>query len=356
MTEAIAQMLPLLGQIQRDLDGDLSLAALARRAGRSPFELHRAFRRATGETAKRYTQRLRLERAAVELVRTRRGILEIALDVGFASHEVFTRAFLRRFGMSPRSYRARGLAGAGSAGGIAARHAAIVRAAGPCIGLHHMTRSSMTVPVSATGTGTDEGGEGVEGGGAAPGGRRASLAVGTTSPVTAGIAATAAAAAGTVAPLIVRRHIEARPALVIRKRIRPDGVAAALIEVLPAVFARAQQKGLPLAGPPFMRYVQVGLGSLVVEGGMPIAPSAAAEATAAASGEIEAIVLPRGAAAFAVHRGPYDRLPETHAAIEAWIEAQGFVADRGPWESYVTDPADHPDPSEWATEVYYPLA
>lgn len=56
---------------------------------------------------KRYTSRLRLDRAASELVSTQRPILEIAHDCSFASHAVFTRAFLRRFGMSPQSYRAR---------------------------------------------------------------------------------------------------------------------------------------------------------------------------------------------------------------------------------------------------------
>ena len=27
-----------------------------------------------------------------------------------------------------------------------------------------------------------------------------------------------------------------------------------------------------------------------------------------------------------------------------------------PWESYITDPADHPDPKDWRTEIYWPLA
>src|SRR5262245_2064005 len=113
---------------------DASLAALAARARRSPFELHRAFRRVTGETTKRYTARVRLDRAATQLVTGDRPILEIALDSGFASHEVFTRAFLRRFGMSPRAYRSRGLAG--KSRGAAREHAQLVGQVGPCIGLH----------------------------------------------------------------------------------------------------------------------------------------------------------------------------------------------------------------------------
>lgn len=58
----------------------------------------------------RSTSRLRLDRAAAVLLGGDRPILEIAHDSGFASHEVFSSAFLRRFGMTPRAYRERGVA------------------------------------------------------------------------------------------------------------------------------------------------------------------------------------------------------------------------------------------------------
>jgi len=292
-----AQILPLLDAVRRNLDGDLSLAALSRTAGRSRFELHRAFRRVTGETAKRYTSRLRLDRAAAELVLGRRSILDIAMDCGFASHEVFTRAFLRRFGMSPRAYRARGLAGTG-AREIAIRHAAIVRDAGPCIGLHHLT---------------------VE--------RRPAMPVEVT-----------------------RRQLDPRPALIVRRKTREADLAATIGQVLQKVFAHAQQHGLPFAGPPFVRYVEMGRGSMTIEGGLPIA------APVKSDGEIEAIELPGGPAAVAIHAGPYDTLGQTHAEVDAWITAQGAKPAGAPWETYLTDPGEKPDPKDWRTEVVYPLA
>ncbi len=58
---------------------------------------------------KKSTSRLRLDRAAAELVHGTRPVLEIALGSGFVSHEVFSRAFLRRFAMTPSAYRARGV-------------------------------------------------------------------------------------------------------------------------------------------------------------------------------------------------------------------------------------------------------
>jgi AraC family transcriptional regulator len=71
---------------------------------------------------------------------------------------------------------------------------------------------------------------------------------------------------------------------------------------------------------------------------------------------MQAGFLHAGPVACAVHAGPYEQLSETHAAIERWIEANGFHAAGAPWECYVTDPGEHPDPANWRTEVYWPLA
>ena len=61
-------LLQLLRAIRRRLDANVSLDALAERAGWSPFHLHRAFTRMVGETPKQYTLRLRLEGAAARLL------------------------------------------------------------------------------------------------------------------------------------------------------------------------------------------------------------------------------------------------------------------------------------------------
>src|SRR5688500_18791492 len=90
-------ILQLLRDIRGRLDGDVSLAAIAARAGWSPFHFHRAFRRVTGETPKQYTQRLRLEHAATRLVTSAEAVVSIATGAGFASHAVFTRALRRQF-------------------------------------------------------------------------------------------------------------------------------------------------------------------------------------------------------------------------------------------------------------------
>jgi effector-binding domain-containing protein len=114
-------------------------------------------------------------------------------------------------------------------------------------------------------------------------------------------------------------------------------------------FPYSQRVGVAIAGRPFTRYLSTGPGLFRIEVGMPIATAASSES------HVESGTLPGGPVAVAMHAGPYDTLTETYAALERWIEANGYRIGAAPWESYITDPADHPDPADWRTEVYWPL-
>ena len=56
---------------------------------------------------KQHTLRIRLERAALRLLTEQTSVSGIAFDLGFSTHETFTRAFGRRFGVPPSVYRRR---------------------------------------------------------------------------------------------------------------------------------------------------------------------------------------------------------------------------------------------------------
>lgn len=98
---------PLLAEVQRQLDEDIDLAALAERFGYSPSHFHRAFTKGVGETPRAHVARLRLEKALLLVVATDATVLDIALTVGFQNHETFTRAFKRQFDTTPREMRER---------------------------------------------------------------------------------------------------------------------------------------------------------------------------------------------------------------------------------------------------------
>ncbi len=92
--------------VQEHLDEPMTPERLAGVAHLSTFHFHRIFSGLVGESLSEHVRRLRLERAAGELRRTDRPVIDIALDAGYDAHEPFTRAFGGHFGMPPSKYRA----------------------------------------------------------------------------------------------------------------------------------------------------------------------------------------------------------------------------------------------------------
>jgi AraC family transcriptional regulator len=262
--------------------------------------LHRDFRKALRETPRAFIERLRLEQAAAKLLGTRASILAIALGTGFSSPEVFTRAFRRRFGCTPRRYRGAVLQHASNTSRT--RHLELTAAIGPCIRLYHLPLQPITRKV--------------------------------TMPTIS----------------VTRQQFAGQPILLIRRRIPRPELQGMLAECFGKLFGHGHTAGLPIAGWPVARYLAVGPGLWTVEAAMPLAAAASGE------GEMEAGTLPAGPVAVGIHAGPYEQLPDTYAAIEKWMAENGAQAGGAPWESYVTDPGQHPDPADWKTEVYWPLA
>ncbi|MEN0068206.1 MAG: AraC family transcriptional regulator [Myxococcota bacterium] len=91
--------------IEAHLDRSFALTDVSRIAGMSHWHFQRMFRALTGETLMTYVRARRLSRALIRLLDTDDRILEIALDAGFSSHESFTRAFQRTYGLAPAAFR-----------------------------------------------------------------------------------------------------------------------------------------------------------------------------------------------------------------------------------------------------------
>lgn len=91
--------------IERNLHRDLSLAGIAETCGVSRFHLAHAFGEATGVAVMEYVRRRRLTESAYALAAGSGGIMEVALDYGYDSHEGFTRAFKSCFGRTPEEVR-----------------------------------------------------------------------------------------------------------------------------------------------------------------------------------------------------------------------------------------------------------
>jgi AraC family transcriptional regulator len=88
------------------LDDTLDLAHIAEVACLSPFHFHRVYRAMRGETTAETVRRMRLHRAAVDLITGELPVGRIARRAGYGSQEAFTRAFKAAYGVPPARYRA----------------------------------------------------------------------------------------------------------------------------------------------------------------------------------------------------------------------------------------------------------
>ena len=96
------------GRLRRGLsaaEGPRRVNGMARKACFSRRQFHRLTLETIGETPAAHQRRVRLDRAAWLLLTTRATVLDIALETGWESHEVFTRAFRGRFGQTPSAFR-----------------------------------------------------------------------------------------------------------------------------------------------------------------------------------------------------------------------------------------------------------
>ena len=96
-----------IGYIQANPKEKPTLRNIATHAGFSLNYFDALFRCHTGYTPVEYARVYKLTRTALELRRTQKTVLEIALEFGYGSHESFTRAFKAFYGMPPVEYRER---------------------------------------------------------------------------------------------------------------------------------------------------------------------------------------------------------------------------------------------------------
>lgn len=102
----IQQLIDVIDEcIKQENNEDITLEHLARTLGYSEFYISRKFKEISGMQFREYVRYRKLTFALKQVRDTNRGLLDIALDYGFSSHEAFTRAFKEAYGMTPSEYR-----------------------------------------------------------------------------------------------------------------------------------------------------------------------------------------------------------------------------------------------------------
>ncbi|MPL98865.1 Transposon Tn10 TetD protein [bioreactor metagenome] len=94
--------------IELNLMQKIELKDIADNVFLSKYHFHRVFHSVVGEPVAEYIRRRKLMESANELLNTDDKIVDIAFKYQFSSQEVFSKAFKRLYGISPREFRRNG--------------------------------------------------------------------------------------------------------------------------------------------------------------------------------------------------------------------------------------------------------
>lgn len=86
-------------------NSEFNLDLLAQEAGISKFHLIRVFKEKTGLSPAKYLNHVKTEMAKVALIKTKKSVISIAMELGFKDLSTFNKAFKKSTGLSPREFR-----------------------------------------------------------------------------------------------------------------------------------------------------------------------------------------------------------------------------------------------------------
>nr|WP_307993325.1 diguanylate cyclase [uncultured Niameybacter sp.] len=107
--KSIDILVQVLDYIEEHLQEGFSLEVLAQSHYISLSHLHRLFACLHRGSLKEYIEKRKLSRAARDINLSNKKLIDIAFDYGYHSYEVFSRAFKKCYGCSPRQWRRQGI-------------------------------------------------------------------------------------------------------------------------------------------------------------------------------------------------------------------------------------------------------
>ena len=135
----------------------------------------------------------------------------------------------------------------------------------------------------------------------------------------------------------------------VRRTVRAPEIGAFCSEVLPRIARQLDAHAVPRLGPAVIVYHahDEAAGAFDLTAGYFVPDAAAIDG-------LDVGTIGPGEAAYAVHRGPYQRLGDAHSALRDWTESRGW-RPRGPcFDVYVDDPGAVPE-AALRTEVVWPV-
>lgn len=136
-------------------------------------------------------------------------------------------------------------------------------------------------------------------------------------------------------------NVPAKTLAAVRAKAQRDTLGKTITSTFDKVYAFLRAGQIPHDGLNFVVYLD---SDLNLEVGVQV-PTVFESA-----GEVRCITTPSGLAAHAIYFGPYDKMGEAYAALEAWSKDSGKKLTGPSWEAY-----GHwnDDPAQLRTDIYF---
>ena len=147
------------------------------------------------------------------------------------------------------------------------------------------------------------------------------------------------------------REVVPQPVLSVRTRTSLAEIAALMGAAFGEMFGYLCQAGAQPAGPPCSIFYDPEFreDDLDVEICLPV------DRPLPPQGRVQMGELPGGTVAYTLHVGPYDAVGLAYQAVTTWIQEHGHETAGPPRETYLNGPDEVKDPSEYRTEIIWPI-
>jgi len=145
-------------------------------------------------------------------------------------------------------------------------------------------------------------------------------------------------------------EVTSTPAISVKDSVTVNEIGPFMELYMPQLYMYAMRKEGKMTGHPYsMCYNWDPEGKILMEVGLPLTEPIEGE------GVFIATNTPGGKAVKALHFGPYEEVAPVYEALEQYIKVMKMEFAGPPWEVYITDPNEEPNPEKWETMVYFPI-
>jgi DNA-binding transcriptional MerR regulator len=150
---------------------------------------------------------------------------------------------------------------------------------------------------------------------------------------------------------VVIKHIETQRVLSFREVV-PDG--AGISRMFGEVFGAVMRAGVRIIAPPLTIYHSHDAG-FDTEIAIPVENTVTSELPIDGTRKLTIQTLPAATVASTFHRGAYETIGDTYAALSRWVMEHSYDFVGPVREIYLTSPGETPNPADYLTEIQFPV-